>query len=256
MPDAPAEVFDLVVLRREFVTPGMVRVVAGGPGLSGLTSVAPDDHVKIVFPDDDGQWRLPTRAAGDVALEWPRPFPATREYTIRRLSLDECWIDFVVHAGGLASDWAVACEPGDRMVITGPRTGYVVPPEFTHHLLLADHTALPAVARWLEDLAPGISADVAVRIPDSGEQQNLVVDERRRVTWLPDDGPVDSLAMFADAVPRDSARPTYLWAAGEASVLKPVRVWARTHGFARGTCDIAGYWRRPRTRTLPRPAGR
>ena len=47
-----------------------------------------------------------------------------------------------------------------------------------------------------------------------------------------------------------AAGASAVWAAGEAGVLKPIRRWARAHGFARGTCDIAGYWRQERTSSV------
>ena len=45
-------------------------------------------------------------------LRWPRPMPVSREYTVRRYDpvAGELDVDVVVHAGGVASDWA-----------TGPR---------------------------------------------------------------------------------------------------------------------------------------
>ncbi|EFQ82971.1 Siderophore-interacting FAD-binding domain protein [Aeromicrobium marinum DSM 15272] len=248
------DVHELVVLRQEYVTPRMVRLVLGGPGLAGLESRTPDDHVKLVFPDSDtGRVRLPVRSADGLSLEWPRPFPETREYTIRRLTADECWIDFVVHEGGLASGWAVAAAPGATLAVAGPRAGEVVPGTFTHHVLLGDHTALPAIGRWLEDLPDGVRASVAVLVPDRAEEQDLLVRDGVDLTWFHEDDPAvpsSVLADFAAGVDRTDGRPVYLWAAGEAALLKPVRVWARSNGFARGTCDIAGYWRRPRTRSL------
>lgn len=247
--ERPHSVHGLRLLRREQVTPRMVRLVLGGDEVAALEPRTPDEHVKIIFPDADGGVRLPT--VGEKGLDWPRPFPETREYTIRRIdhAAGEVWIDFVVHEGGLASDWAQRVEPGTDVWITGPRPTYLLPDAFGHHVLLADHTALPAVARWLEELGPMTSAQVAVAVPGAADEQQLAVGERVDLTWFHEDDPnydlgtlgrhLESLALPADV-------PTYLWAAGEASVLKPVRVWARKRGFARGTCDIAGYWRRPR----------
>jgi NADPH-dependent ferric siderophore reductase len=39
----------------------------------------------------------------------------------------------------------------------------------------------------------------------------------------------------------------YVWASGEATSLKPVRSWARSHGFGKDDSDITGYWRRNAT---------
>lgn len=233
----------------------MVRVVLGGPEVAGFVSLTPDEHVKLVFPDPDGTTRPPVLAADGETLEWPRPFPPFREYTIRRFdeSAQEVWIDFVVHPGGLASDWAQRAEPGDTLWITGPRPTDPVAPELDLHVLLADHTALPAAARWLEELPAHVDADVAVLVPDAAEEQPLVERAGVAVTWFHLDDPDvaaagdDVLARHLDALDLPADRQVFLWAAGEAGVLKPIRRWARAHGLARGTCDIAGYWRKERT---------
>lgn len=256
----PVRVRQLQVLRRESVTPRMVRVVLGGPGLTGFESHVPDEHVKLVFPDPDGVTRPPTELPDGSSLEWPRPFPPNREYTIRRYDraaqegAGEVWIDFVVHAGGLASDWAQRVESGDSVWVAGPRPGLVVPPEFEHQVLLADHTALPAVGRWLEELPAGVEAQAVVAVPNRNEQQELAVRPGVEVTWLHTEDPAfdtDSLGAALEQLTLPVDRPVYLWAAGEAGVLKPVRRWARANGFARGTCDISGYWRAARTSRLP-----
>ncbi|MFT4188027.1 MAG: siderophore-interacting protein [Aeromicrobium sp.] len=245
---------ELAVLRREQVTPRMARVVFGGPQAAGFASLTPDDHVKLVFPDPDGAVRPPTLAADGETLDWPRPFPPTREYTIRRVDAEagEVWMDFVVHPGGLASDWAMSVEPGERLWVAGPRPGEPVDERFDRHLLLADHTALPAVARWLEELSPSVSAEVAVLVPDADDEQELAVRDGVTVTWYHsvDDPGDDVLGRHLESVELPDGHQTYLWAAGEAGLLKPVRRWARARGFARGTCDIAGYWRKARTRNL------
>ncbi len=255
-PHVPLRVRELTVMRRESVTPRMVRVVLGGDGVDVLGSATPDEHVKIVLADPDGTVRPPVETADGASLEWPRPFPPNREYTIRRHDPEagELWIDFVVHPGGLASDWAETALPGDTVWVAGPRPGEPVPDDADLHVLLADHTALPAVARWLEELRPGVDAEVAVVVPDAGDQQQLAVREGVRVTWYHADvasGTADDvLGDHLAGLDLPAGRTVYLWAAGEAGVLKPVRRWARAHGFARGTCDIAGYWRRSTTSTV------
>lgn len=246
----PIKIRELEVLRTERVTPKLVRVVFGGANVAGFESHCSDEHVKLVFPDPEtGRTRAPVQA-GD-RLEWPRPFPPTREYTIRRYDAEagEVVIDFVVHQGGLASDWAEQAEPGRTLWVAGPRPSYVVPEEFGFRLVLGDHTALPAVARILEELPVTAHARVAVLIPDAAERQPLAIRDGVEVSWLRLDDPDRTRHSF-DAFLAETTLPadrhTYLWAAGEAGLMRPVRRWAKEHGFARGNCDIAGYWRRSR----------
>lgn len=248
--DFPLGVRALEVVRREQVTPRMRRLVLGGVEADNFESHTPDEHVKLVFPDEDtGQVRHPV-ADGDH-LDWPRPFPTTRDYTIRRYDRDrgEVWVDFVVHRGGLASDWAQQVEPGTTVWVAGPRGSMVVPDAFTHRVVLADHTALPAVARMLEELPADVTADVAVVVPDAGEEQPLAVREGIAVRWLHLDAPQDEHGFdgFLAALVLPADRPTFVWAAGEAQMLKPVRRWAKDHGFGKGTVDVSGYWKAGQT---------
>ncbi|MFD1825392.1 siderophore-interacting protein [Mumia zhuanghuii] len=246
---------ELEVLRREQLTPRMVRLVLGGD-FAGTSWEArtPDEHVKLVFPDPDtGVTRHPV-PDGDH-LDWPRPFPPTREYTVRRYDAEagEVWMDFVVHPGGLASDWAQSVEPGDRLWVAGPRCGHATPDAFTYRVILADHTALPAVARMLEELPGGVRARVAVLVPDAAEQQELAVRDGVEVTWLhEDDGTgADGFGPFLAALDLPADEPWTLWAGGEAGLLKPVRRWAKGHGLVNGaTADISGYWKQGRSNAV------
>lgn len=235
----PIRVSALLTDRIEQVSPLLRRLVLTGDDLAHFESHVPDEHVKIVFPDADGQVRPPV--VSNDRFDWPRPFPATREYTVRRLdrSAGELWIDFAIHDHGLASDWVQAVEPGTPVWLAGPKPAVIVPASFTRIVMLGDHTAVPAIARWLEELPTDTEVVVAAQVPAESEQLELA----RSVEWLVGDDPSalgDALGRFG--VVNDSA--TYLWAAGEAGLLKPIRRWARAQGFARGTCNIAGYWRR------------
>ncbi|HAI48351.1 MAG TPA: NADPH-dependent ferric siderophore reductase, partial [Stenotrophomonas sp.] len=46
----------LQVLRTEEISPCMRRVIVGGPALEGFDSPSPDDHVKLFFPNAEGQF--------------------------------------------------------------------------------------------------------------------------------------------------------------------------------------------------------
>lgn len=227
--DHPYRVRRLTVLRRQQVTPKMIRVVLGGPDLAGFTSVAPDDHVKVVLPDPDtGLVRPPTPSLDQTSLDWPRPFPPTREYTIRQHDqvTAEIGIDLVVHPDGAASSWAETCGAGDQLWVAGPRTSVVVPPAFTDHVLLGDQTALPAIGRWLEELAAPTRAIVIIQVPDRAERQPLAERDGIMISWLHENEPGHTVSALGDAlaaVEVPVGQHVYLWAAGEAAVMKPIR---------------------------------
>lgn len=248
--DQPYRARELTVLERAHLTEKMIRVVLGGSDLADVTSPAPDDHVKLVLPDPDtGAVRPPVWSADRTSLDWPRPFPPTREYTIRHHDpvAGRITIDVVVHPGGLASAWAERALPGDRLWVAGPRSSVVVPPSFGVQVLLGDLTALPAIGRWLEELSASTRAVAIIEVPDASERQPLVERDDIEVSWLCQDDPAHPVGALGETLAGLELPPdqhVYLWAAGEAAAMKPIRRWARRHGFDRRTCDIAGYWRR------------
>ena len=252
--DFPIRIRELTVLRRTSVTPRMVRVTLGGPNMDGFESHQADEHCKLVFPDPEtGVTRYPWQAPDGEHLDWPDPFPPTREYTIRRYdpTAREVDLDFVVHPGGLASDWAQRVEPGETLWMAGPRPGLIVPPEFGFVVMLADETALPAVARWLEELPDDARGVVGIEVADAAEEQDLRVPAGVAVTWLHRDGAAPGstrlLGDFAERIELPTDTWTYVWAYAEAGCIKPVRRWARAQGVGKKQSDIGGYWKAGRT---------
>lgn len=240
----PNRLRQVEVVGRTMVTPLMIRLTFGGPGLADFESHAPDEHVKILFPDPDGSLRLP-EPDGDK-LVWPRPLPVTREYTVRRYEADagELDIDFVVHEGGLASVWAESVEPGTPVWIAGPPRGWIVPDDYDYYVLAGDESALPAIARFVSELPASATGRAGVIVEDSGEEQPLEAPAGIGLSWL--HRTADAVALLdgflASVVPPAGAR-TYLWVSGEQRLLKPARDWAQRHGVRRHDRHTTGYWR-------------
>ncbi|MFD4367753.1 siderophore-interacting protein [Rhodococcus sp. NPDC058521] len=245
----PVGMRNLTVLRKEMVGSALLRLTLGGSELEGFESHTADEHVRFVFPDDDGTLRLPEKDG--LVLKWPRPMPISREYTVRRYDAEslELDIDFALHKGGFASDWAEAAEPGNRIHVAGPPGGLVVPDAYDRYLLAGDITALPAIARWLEWLPGEASGWAFIEVTDSSEEIALHPPANVEVQWLhrgaAEPGTSDLLekAVCSVTVPEDER--TYAWVAGEATSLKPIRKWIRNElGLAKDDCDIAGYWKK------------
>src|ERR1044072_7703184 len=102
----PVPLRELQGLRSEAVTPHMRRIVLSGAALAGFHSAAPDDHVKLFFPNAEGAFVTPTMTA--EGPRWPEgalPSPS-RDYTPRWHDAEagELAIDFVLHGEGVASN--------------------------------------------------------------------------------------------------------------------------------------------------------
>ncbi|WAL93766.1 siderophore-interacting protein [Streptomyces sp. Je 1-369] len=245
----PIGIREAEVVRTAKVGEGLLRLTLGGPGTEGFEAHAPDEHVKLIFPEPDGELRLPERDG--AMLRWPRPAPTSREYTVRRYDpvTGELDIDIVPHDGGLASDWAHAVEPGAVVHVAGPPGGLIVPHTYDRYLLAGDITALPAIARRLEELPRTAKGWAFVEVADAAEEIELSAPEGFEVHWLHRGGlPAGSggaLERAVTAVTVPEGERVYVWVAGEAGQIKPLRRWVRDElGLGKADHDITGYWKR------------
>lgn len=245
----PIGIRELEVVRSEMVGTGLLRLTLGGPELAGFESHAPDEHVRLVYPDADGTLRLPERDG--FSLKWPRPLPISREYTVRRYDAEagELDLDFALHEGGYASDWAQAATVGTRVHVAGPPGGVVVPWTYDRYLLAGDITALPAIARWLEMMPAAAAGWVFVEITDPSQEIELTVPEGVEVRWLHRGdvpaGHSDLLEQAVRTVTVPEGERLYAWISGEATSLKPIRRFVRDElGLRSGDHLITGYWKR------------
>ncbi|HEY5223001.1 MAG TPA: siderophore-interacting protein [Microbacteriaceae bacterium] len=260
----------LRVLARRELTPSMVRITlggieqSGGDSLDGFVNLGPSDHVKVFFPDPaTGIVTAPSIGADGVH----RPthgIVISRDYTPRafRVAADgasaELDIDFVLHGtpggrarnetadGGPASAWAAAASVGDALAIAGPRGSRLAPDDAARAVLIADETALPAFSRWLE-LLPATTLITAILDVANEDEEDYLTDAQRTrasVEWTyREDGPgqLEESVRSLGSIDSD----TYVWAAGEAATLLPIRRHLRnTLGLGREQLTVEGYWRR------------
>ena len=237
------------VVSRTEVNPHMLRLTLAAAELSELHTYACDDHVGVVFPLDDGTRNDPTYDPDRMMLDWHPPAPPMRKYTIRRHDAEagELDLDIVVHPGGLASDWAVGLEPGEDVVLAGPPGSLAFPHTYGHYVFALDTTALPALARWLEEgdwlEERGVTAQVLVD-HDREAERAYPLEARPGVTveWVSRAGGSRLAEAVAGLDLGDrAADDVFLFAAGEAGDIKPLRRWARERGIA---ALITGYWKR------------
>ncbi|MGH8380997.1 siderophore-interacting protein [Pseudomonas sp.] len=229
----------LDVLRVTELTPRMRRITLGGPQLQGFTSVGSDDHVKLMFAcSQEEQAALDNL---DFSREGLRP--TMREYTPRRIDLaaGELDIDFVLHGDGPASTWAAQAEVGQVLNIAGPRSSMVVPNIFDSYLLIGDETAIPAIARRLEELPSTRKVLAVIEIEDAQEQQVLESQAQLQVIWVQRQQQ-DLLKVVKDlALPEGQL---YTWVALEKALTrKTKRLLIDEKGVKEDLIKAAAYWR-------------
>ena len=233
----------LEVLRVVDLTPRMRRITVGGALLAGFISLGSDDHVKLFFPQTAEELATLENLELSAGMK-SKTMPPMRDYTPRRYDLDtlELDIDFVLHGDGPAATWAAQARPGQWLYIGGPRGSMVVPDMFDSYLLIGDETALPAIARRLEELPANRRALVVVEVENAAEEQTLNSAASVDVIWVHRDGSNNLLEIVQGlSIPQGKL---YAWVATETALSRKVRrVLLDTHGLNEEFVKAAGYWR-------------
>lgn len=241
---------NLTVLRKEQLSPHMVRIVAGGDGFEDFVNNAFVDHyVKIVFPQPGVDYPSPLDL-WTVRETMPREqWPFTRTYTLRRVDpvARELAIDFVVHGDeGLAGPWAANAQPGDALTFTGPGGAYNPNPEADWYLFAGDEAALPAIAASIEVLPAGAVGLAFLEVGSEADIQPLNAPAGLEVRWLVrGDAPAGSSTLLVEAVAGAEwpAGTVDVFAHGERGYMKSLReVFFKQRGLERRQVSLSGYW--------------
>ena len=223
--------YDAQLVRRDTVSPHLLRLTLAGDGLAGFESTGiPDEWVGLIVP---GQFQ-------------------SRYYTVRSWDGRELVLDVVVHEVGLVTEWATRDCVGDQVTVTEPRGSFAMPEGAGWLLLVGDLTAMPAMARIAETMLARatpvetriwaeVSDDLAGYLPDGPD-----------VTWLEPPGPGQSaLAGVVESIDWPSG-DGYFWMAGESAQMRAIRKHLmRERGLPSAAYDVMGYWRGV-TRRQPR----
>ncbi|MEZ6865015.1 siderophore-interacting protein [Pseudomonas aeruginosa] len=288
--------FNVELKRREQLSPALTRFVFGGPEVAEMKTLAADQRIKIFFPDASGQ--PPSLPGGS---EWyqayrsvePARRPPMRTYTIRalRAEQEEVDVEFVLHGeNGPASAWATHARIGDRLQLAAPNRQYgddpggyewKPPAGVRHILLIADETALPAVAGILEELAGEAEPPVVeafLEVPGEADILDLPAIPGARLHWLPrhqagihsrngermieaarqarlperevaggaaqelEDIDIDEEVLWELASPESGS--FYAWVAGESAAVMAIRRYlVQERGIDKRHLTLMGYWR-------------
>jgi NADPH-dependent ferric siderophore reductase len=214
----------LTVVAVDDITPNFRRITLSGDSLADFVSASFDDHVKLIFDAE---------AAGG---------PVMRDYTPRRFdtAARELVLEFAQHGDGPAAAWAAQARPGQTLTVAGPRGSFVIPSDFDWHLLAGDETALPAIARRLEELPAGTRVIALLNVPAS-DRREFETRAGLELRWVDGD---DALIEAARALTLPSGEG-YAWCAGEAASMAALRrVLVDEKGHDRHAIRAAAYWKR------------
>ena len=213
------------------LSPGVVRVRFADASLTRFISLSFDDHLKLMLPAGP--------SAGDA--------PVMRDFTPRAYdnaagTLD---IEFALHGHGPAALWAAHAAPGQPVTIGGPRGSLIIPMDYDWYLLVGDESALPAIARRLEELPATSRVWVLAETAEPADRRELRSAAQVELRWLQTAAKGQPSAL-AEAVAGLNlpAGEGYAWAAGEASAIAAVRqVLVHQHGLPKERIRAASYWK-------------
>lgn len=282
--------FDVALKQRTVLSPSLTRMVFAAPDVANMKTDGPDQRIKVFFP-------LPGQDAPQVPQgeDWYARYRALpegerapmRTYTIRALRPEagEVDVDFVLHGEtGPASRWATHARIGDRIGLLAPDAQvadssqgfeWKPPADVQRVLLVADETALPAVAGILEDLArwphpPQVQA--FLEVAHDADVLPLAAPVGAQLFWLAREGAAHGQllqqavqarvgALGLRAAEQDLAEididqdilweqasaqggGLYAWVAGEAGAVMAIRRHlVKDCGIDKRAITFMGYWR-------------
>lgn len=240
----------LRVQRVRQITPTLVRVTLAGDDLHDFVSASFDDHVKVFFPlPGMDKPLLPTVGPDGVVFLEHHPRPPARDYTPRRYDRQagELDLEFTLHDAGPASAWAKQAQPGQWLGVGGPRGSLIIPTGFDWHWLIGDDTALPAIARRLEELPADTRVVTVIEVADAAARIDLNTRAQLHAVWCyrdcagPDGGALLRAVQDTDLPGGDG----YVWVAAEAGIARAVRQYlVEERGVPKSRIRAASYWRR------------
>jgi NADPH-dependent ferric siderophore reductase len=243
----------LSVIRTEWLTPRMVRVVAGGPGFADLVGNGyTDKYTKVIFVKPELGLEPPYDLPALRESLAPDDWPVVRTYTIRSIdeAAAEIAIDFVVHGTeGVAGPWAAAARAGDVVVLGGSGGAYAPAPETGWHVLAGDESALPAITSALAAMPSDARGIVHLEVEDELDVLPLDAPAGVTVDWIYRGSSRDAgslAAAVADAEWPDGAS-VQVFAHGERESMKAIRAVLARRGVARDRFSLSGYWAYGRT---------
>ncbi|KKB60942.1 hypothetical protein WM40_26210 [Robbsia andropogonis] len=217
-------------------SPGMLRMTLSGADLKTMNVSSPAMWVKL-FPGHDGS---PDSAA-----------PIGRAYTIRKHEVEQgrITIDVSLDSGGMLATWAKLAYVGDLCGVAGPRGGFDAFPSDCETLLVAgDMSGVPAIEAIVESAPEHVEVQAFVVAKPEDCNLEIRLGGNRIIRWVdPGNDPTIANHLLRDAVVAQVAfrRSAYVWAAGEASLIRELRRGLITSLQVNPRrITTTGYWKR------------
>lgn len=219
----------LDVTAKTRVTPNMLRLTLGGPGLDGFPPEQASAYVKLRIPD--------AQSGRDVV----------RTYTVRNHRDAEIDVDFALHEiCGPATSWALNAQVGDSIMVGGPGPRKLVHADADWFLLAGDMTALPAISCNIEILPKTAKGMAVIEVTSEADIQTLDKPADFRIDWVINPHPGRASELLLERVRGfgwPSGTPS-VWSACEFSSMRALRDYFRgERQLGSSNLYISSYWK-------------
>ena len=222
------------VLKRQLVTPHMLRLTFGGEGMAAFPADQESAYIKLVIP------------AGHESMP-ETPSSVMRTYTVRHQRDGEIDVDIVLHEdGGPAATWAATAAPGDTILIGGPGPVKRLPESADWYLLVGDMTSLPAIGANLERLPTSARGHAIIEVASEADIQRLDQPDSMQIDWLINPHPGSDSDRLIDALRKVEWLPGTpgIWVACEFSAMRKLRRHLiDERGVGKREMYISSYWK-------------
>lgn len=220
---------NLDVIGKRQVTPNMLRVTLGGPGMTDFPENQTSAYVKLRVPDADSGREV------------------VRTYTVRTHRTSEIDVDFALHEiCGPATLWAMNARIGDSIMVGGPGPRKLVHADADWYLLVGDMTALPALSGNLELLPDTARGTAVIEVMDQSDIQDLAKPPHVTLEWVVNPHPGQDSHLLVERVRHvawSDGNPS-VWAACEFSSMRALRDYFRkARGLDASNLYISSYWK-------------
>lgn len=245
----PPGFVEATVVAAHDVTPRMRRVTLSLADVSPF--IGGNMHVRLLVPPK-GRAPVWPNLQENGRIGWPEGEDelVVRVYTIRSVDTEakQVFIDILQHpAEGVATpgaDFARDTVPGEQVALMGPGGGGL--PEAENIFFAGDESALPAIARMVEEAPAGVTMKVIIEIENACEEQQLRGKGLMEVEWLHrssygSDGRhqlVDRVKAALETVGND----TFVWFAAEKADVRTIKRHLADRKRDRKQQYIAWYW--------------